>query len=1042
MISNRFTFLKSFFVIFVFLLGLTSIKAEIKEVKVQPKLLKGLKWRSIGPAHFGGRVADVVGVPGDPNIIYVGHSTAGLYKSTNGGTTFKSVFNEGNTLSIGAIAISPKNQEVLYVGTGEGDPRNSTSFGDGVYKSVDGGRTWKHLGLKDSERISDIIIHPRDPNILYVAAMGHEWGPNKQRGVFCSQDGGLTWKKILYVNPTTGASGLCFDPKNPNIIYAGMYDYLRKPWHFRSGGPGSGLYRSSDGGETWIELTDPSLKNGLPGSKLLGRIGISTSPNNPQVVYAIIESQEKGQLWRSDDRGQSWKMVNAESKINNRPFYYSDICVDPKNEYRIYALSGNLWVSVDGGRNFKLSGNYWARFGDNHALWIDPLRPSRVLLGNDGGFFISHDRGKTWNFINNMPFAQAYHVGVDMAEPYHVMGGFQDHEIWIGPNEKWNQVGVKGGDWRRLRYMADGMYALADPRDPNIIYYNGHFGDITRVDLRTGEERYIQPYPVGPTGTPASTEKYRFNWNSPICISPHDPDVIYYGGNVLFKTKDGGYSWEKISPDLTTDDPQKMKLSGGITLDNTRAEYHCTILTITESPCKKGVIWVGTDDGNIQLTTDGGETWTNVSDRIPGLPSSAWVASVKASYKDPGTAYVAVDQHRLDDFNPYAFMTTDYGRTWTNISSGLRGCVHIIKEDPKEPNLLYAGTELGIFVSFDRGKNWTDLRLGLPPLPVRDLVVHPRDNDLIMATHARGFYILDDATPLQKLAEVKEKKVALFKPMPPVRYTPASDTSTLGDDVFVANNQPYGAIIYYYLREGVKEKEPVKIEILNSEGKVIQSFKNPLKPGINRVVWNLRENIMKNSSQGKPTPWYDSQRDGPRVLPGNYTVRLSAWDEVQEKSFKVRLDPRIKITNQELKVYYQAVKKLVRMQYQVGEALYKISKVRDQGAKLKKCLSDSELNKELLLLMEELSKIKNKLQPPRESPDNLNLRGKISWLLRQVRYYTGPPTQPQQEWIERLDNQVQKVMDELSEVLEHNIPLFNKKLREKEFPYIRVENIP
>lgn len=488
----------SCFTIFGFICALTWLAADQKtsrapEQKVAPELLGGLVWRSIGPAVFGGRITDVAGVPGDPNILYVAHAAGGLFKSTNGGITFESIFNDGTTLSIGAIALAPNNPEVIYVGTGEGTARNSVSFGDGIYKSVDGGRTWKNLGLRDTERFSRIVVNPLNPEIVYAAAMGHEWAPNKERGVYRSNDGGITWKNILFTNETSGACDICFDSKNPNIIYAGMYDYLRQPWHFRSGGPGSGLYRTSDGGDTWQKLTDPSLRNGLPGRGLVGRIGLAVSLSNPKVVYAMIESEEEGELWRSEDRGFTWKMVSDDRNINYRPFYFSVIRVDPADENRVYALCRSLFISTDGGKNFAETGSYWKLFGDHHALWIDPANPLRVLNGSDGGFHISNDRGMTWDFVNILPLAQPYHVGVDMAEPYNVLGGFQDHEVWRGPNEKWNVSGVKGGDWTRFRGHGDGMWILADPRDPNIIYYDCENGDFTRFDLRTGRSATANP---------------------------------------------------------------------------------------------------------------------------------------------------------------------------------------------------------------------------------------------------------------------------------------------------------------------------------------------------------------------------------------------------------------------------------------------------------------------------------------------------------------------------------------------------------------------
>jgi photosystem II stability/assembly factor-like uncharacterized protein len=1005
--------------------GSTSV-VEPPELKIEAGLLAGLSWRSIGPAMFAGRVVDVAGIPAKPDILYVAAASSGLFKSINGGITFDSVFNDGNTLSLGAIAVDPANPDVVYLGTGEGAVRNSISFGDGIYKSVDGGATWRHLGLKDSERFSRIVIHPANSQIILAAAMGHAFGPNQERGIYRSTDGGATWRRVLYVNPTTGASDVAMDPQDPNIVYAGMYDYLRQPWHFRSGGPGSGLYRSTDGGVTWQKLTDPALKNGLPGARLIGRSGISIHLKDPRIVYALIEAQEDGVLWRSDDRGITWKIVNSERRINNRPFYYTQVRVDPVDPNRVYTLSGTFNVSTDGGRTFGQSGG--RMFGDHHALWIDPTNPKRLLCGTDGGFFISNDYGRNWDFVNNMPMAQAYHVGVDMADPYNVLGGFQDHEIWRGPNERWNQVGVREGDWRRLRYMADGMYTVPDPRDPNIIYYNGHFGDITRIDLRNGEERYIQPYPVGPSGGGANLELYRFNWNSPIHLSPSDPDVIYYGGNVLFKTTDGGSSWQIISPDLTTNDPEKQKLSGGpISPDNTRAEFHCTILSISESPRDRNVIWVGTDDGNVQLTRDGGKTWTNVVKNITGAPAFGWVSAINASPEDPGTAYVSIDQHRLDDFAPYAFVTTDYGKTWKRISSGLRGYVHIVMEDPKEPNLLYAGTELGIFASFDRGASWTDLRMGLPPLAVVDLKVHPRDNDLIIATHARGFYILDDATPLQQLARARSQRVALFKPMRATRYTPASDTSVLGNRVWVARNKPYGAIISYYLSE--RSSARVELAILDSAGRLVRTLTGTPNAGINRVVWDLRETSCQNLETRPGRGRSGATGEGVRALPGDYRVRLTAFGQTVEESFHVRLDPRVQASQEDVQAHYRETKRVEGMQCAITQALSRVQSLDGQLANLERAVSEAAIKAEATAVRKELRAIVVGLAGDPRDPNHLNLRGKLNWFTIQVGNYSGRPTDAQIEWISRFNDQLNKLLEQFSEVQRGSLARLNARLQ-------------
>ena len=998
-----------------------------RRIAVDVARLSGLSWREIGPAMFSGRVADVAGVPGNRNILYVGTASSGFFKSTNGGTTFDPVFETGGTLSIGAIAVHPGDPDVVYVGTGEGAVRNSISFGDGIYRTVDGGKTWVHLGLTDTERFSRIVIDPEDPEIVFAAAMGHAWGPNSQRGLFRSRDGGANWQRVLYANETTGASDVAVDPSDPDIVYAGMYDYQRRPWHFRSGGPGSGLFRSTDGGDTWTRLTDPVQHNGLPGAGLLGRVGVSVHAGDPNRVYALIESQEEGELWRSDDRGHNWRMVNADRRLNNRPFYYTQVRADPVDPDRVYTLAGQFSVSTDGGHTF--GGHGGSMFGDHHALWIDPTDPARLLSGTDGGFWISNDFGQNWDFLNNMPMAQAYHLGLDMAEPYNVLGGFQDHEIWRGPNENWNRVGVREGDWVRLRYMADGMYTVADPRDPNIIYYNGHFGDITRIDMRTREERYIQPYPPGPAGGGAELEEYRFSWNAPIHMSPSDPDVVYFGGNVVFRTRDGGETWDIVSPDLTRDDPEQQRLSGGpITPDNTRAEYHNTILAISESALDPDVIWVGTDDGNVQVTRDGGGSWTNVAANIEGAPPEAWVAAVQASRVEPGRAYVAIDQHRMDDFDSYVFVTEDFGITWRRISDGLRGYVHVVDEDLRSPNLLYAGTELGIFASFDRGGSWTDLRLGLPPVAVRDLEVHPRDNDLVIATHSRGFYILDDVTALQRLADAGASSrvlrgLELFDPMPAVRYTRASDVSTLGDRVWVAPNQPYGALLTYWVDAELAAGGSVRVDIADATGRTVRTLAGPAEDGINRVVWNLAERSSCESAEedGAPT---ERNRQGRgsggtwvRAVPGTYSVRLMLGDLTSERPLGVRMDPRVDASPADMQEWYRAANAIERAECTVQGALARLQPLDARLQELERTASDPSLRAEATSVRQALRPILLGFAGDVKDPGHVNLAGRLNWLTIQVGNYSGRPTAAQSEWIERYSRQVEEYQERFEAIL-------------------------
>jgi photosystem II stability/assembly factor-like uncharacterized protein len=1015
---------------------------------VTPEILNALKWRSIGPAVMGGRIDAVVGVPGNPNVIYVGHSSAGLYKSVNGGTTFTSIFDDEGTLSIGAVALSPGNPDVIYVGTGEGNPRNSASFGDGIYKSLDGGKSWKHLGLEKTERIARIVVNPQDPKIVLVAAMGHEWGPNQERGIYRSTDAGNTWKRVLFVNDTTGGSDVEFDPTNPNIVYAGMFDYLRRPWNLRSGGPGSGLYRSTDGGETWTSLTDPALKNELP-SGVLGRVGVGVSASNPAVVYAFVPSKE-GLLWRSSDGGESWKMVSKNPDINFRPFYFSQIRVDPADENRIYSLAGGLYLSIDGGKSFHpLQGG-----GDNHDMWIDPADPKRILLGSDMGFDISTDRGQTWDKLINLPFAQVYRVGFDMAEPYHVMAGLQDHEVWWGPNETWSRRGVMNDDWRRLVAWGDGQNAMADPRDPDIIYLNTHFGSIARLDRKPNSIRWITPSPVLEFGSGVGAFKYRFNWSAPLLISRHNPDVVYFGGNVLFRTKDGGDSWDIISPDLSGNDPEKMKSSGGpISEDNTNAEAYGTIFAISEDSRDPNVIWVGTDDGFVQVTRDGGKHWTNVTPNIQGLPSNSPVSSIDSAHNEPGRTYASFDRHTFDDFAPYVYVTSDFGKTWQRISDGLPSYVHVVREDPREANLLYAGTELGISASFDRGRTWADLRLGLPRLPVYDLQVHPRDNDLILGTHARGIYVLDDVTPLQQLAKAIPKTAELFAPMPVTRFAQAPGPSPLGKRIFMGPNQPYGALISYYLEgpeEGTKPK--VEVEVLDSQGKLLRRVKGTDQQGINRVVWDLREEVpgeeWKDHDEEDDAEeeersgyiMYSLELRGPQVLPGNYTVNLVVDGQKYSEPLTVRLDPQLKASAEGLSAQHDAVLRLVEMQKRAGTALSQVRSLSLQLDALGKRLKDNTVKGEATAFQKKLKDIEAELRN-----DQSGYRAPAC-LIEQIAYvrflidrFDGPPTVAQQNQINEDEKKLAEVLKRFGELSTHELANLNGRLRAAGFPYIAAE---
>jgi photosystem II stability/assembly factor-like uncharacterized protein len=883
--------------------------------------LASLRWRSIGPANPGGRITVVAGIPGKPEVFYVAGAAGGIIKTTNGGVTFTPIFDHEPVASIGDIEIAPSNENVVWVGTGEGDPRNSTSFGNGVYRSTNGGETWTHVGLDDSERIKRIVVHPTNPDTAYVCALGHAWGPNEERGVFRTTDGGQSWKKVLYKNPDTGCSDIAMDPSDPRTLYAGMYTFRRKPWRFDSGGGETALYKSTDGGETWQKLT-----NGLPKGDM-DRPGVAIAQSNPSVVYLISETKSEGTLFRSADKGASWTKVSDSTVITFRPFYYDDLRVDPANPDRVFALAGQLQVSEDGGKNFRNAGN--GLHGDHQAMWIDPKNPKRIIEGCDGGFQISYDGGVTWEVLNTFPFTQFYRVEFDNQDPYTLCGGLQDNGVWCGPSMVTSRDGIRKRDWVTVS-GGDGFSGVQNIAQPWIIYSTSQGGPIYATNLKTNTSRAIAPYPkdIGSTGSAIAPYKYRFNWNSPIVRSPNDPKVIYYGGNVLFRTTNDGLSWDVISPDLTTNDKSKQQSSGGsIVVDNTAAEFHCTIMAISESPVQKGVIWVGTDDGNIQVTRDNGAHWTNVVGNIKGLPANSWVPAIDASRFDAGTAYVAVDRHRDNDFAPHAYKTTDFGQTWTPIVGNLpaKGYVHVVREDPKVKGLLFLGTELGIFTSLNDGSSWIDLRNGLAAAPVPELRVHPRDGDLIIATHGRGIYILDDIAPIRQLAQAMKADAFLFDVRPAIRWQTWNRDNPLGNKEWTGENPPLGAILSFY----VKSAGPATLAITKSNGDVVRTITTAASAGVNRVVWDLRYD---NAPGGAPAGrggggggrgggrgggadagaqagaaaggggggGFGRGGGSPYALPGDYTVTLKAAGQTLTRPVKVAMDPRIEVSTTDL----------------------------------------------------------------------------------------------------------------------------------------------
>jgi len=998
--------------------------------------LERLEWRSIGPANMGGRVADVEGVPGDPNVVYVATGSGGLWKTTNSGYTWKSIFERQGTLSIGDVALQPGNPDVVWVGTGESNTRNSVSFGDGLYKSNDGGKTWKHMGLRDTQYISAIAISPQNPDVVYVAAVGHAFGPNEERGVFMTTDGGKTWAKTLYIDKEHGCSDLDIDPNNQNIVYAAMWSFERKPWTFRSGSDKGGIYKSIDAGRTWTKLT-----NGLP--KQIGRIGIRVAPSNSNVVYAIMEAKD-GILYRSDDRGENWRVVSKQANIVSRGFYYARVRVDPTNENHVFAVASTLFTSIDGGKTFRsITGRTHI---DYHALWIDPKNPKRIWVGQDGGYSVSMDSGETWDPMYNIPLGQFYQVFADNRQPfYNVMGGLQDNGSWTGPSRTREPAGIMNDDWRMISF-GDGFFVVNNPTDPDIYLSESQGGSIVRTDMRTREQQEVNPWGRSSGGGPPLGEKYRFNWNSPIVLSPHDANTVYFCGNVVFKSPDFGKSWEKISPDLTTNDPEKQKDAGGpIAFENSTAEYYETIIALAESPLQKGQIWAGTDDGNVQVTVDGGKNWSNVARNVPNLPANSPVSAVEPSRTNEKTAFVAFDRHMFDDFRPYIFKTTDGGRTFKNISGNLTApnYVHVIREDPKNPNLVYAGTELGLFGTYDGGNTWTNLGLkNLANVAVHDILVHPRENDLILATHGRSIIVFDDATPLQQLTNtVLNSDVTVFPIRRAIRFTSRFTRYGIGEKVFTAPNPSYGALVTYYLKDKPDEKTTFKIQVLGEGGKVIQELQKPAKEkGLNRVAWDLR---YSGAEQRRPpteeeTAFGGGPR-GPQVLPGTYTVRVTVGEKTYEQPVEVQLDPTLTISPDDLRVQRDFLNGIMQMQNAANTALRYLDSVKDQLKHTETTVKnlnkepDKDLLKALTDYQKQVDDVSLRLGRPSEQtlglPGGARVTDRLGGLFGSVDGFNGAPNSAQREYLKELEPEFRARMAEINKFIAEMIPQWNDKLR-------------
>jgi photosystem II stability/assembly factor-like uncharacterized protein len=1037
--------------------------------------LKNIKPRAIGPAGMSGRVTAIDVVNSEPDIIYAGTASGGLWKSESGGIDWAPIFDDQGAASIGAVAVQQSNPDVVWAGTGEGNPRNSLNGGYGLYKSLDAGKTWALVGLEKTRNIHKIIIDKDNPNTVYVGAIGSPWGAHPERGVFKTTDGGKTWSKSLFVNNKTGCADLVVDPFNPNKLIAAMWEHQRQPWTFNSGGSGSGMYITYNGGETWKKLTPD---DGLPKGDL-GRIGLGIARSNPKIIYALIEAK-KNALYRSEDGGASWKMINDKRDIGNRPFYYSDIYVDPSNENRVYSVFTYVNVSEDGGKSFKqLMPAYGTSVGvhpDHHAWWIHPEDPNYMIDGNDGGLNITRDRGKTWRFVENLPLAQFYHVSVDNEFPYNVYGGLQDNGSWGGPAYVLKDQGIRNSYWQELMF-GDGFDVVPDPKNSRYGYGMSQQGSVGRYDRVTGHVKGIRPTHPDPD------VKLRFNWNSAIAMDPTDQETLYFGSQFVHKSTDQGHTWEIISPDLTTDnkDKQKQHESGGITMDATGAENHCTILAIESSVFGKNMLWVGTDDGKIQLTHDGGQSWTNVGQNIKGMPDAAWVAQIRASKYNKGEAYVVVNNYRQFDFKPYLFRTRDYGQTWESMLDDKPetfGYTLAVVQDPVAQNLLFLGTEFGLYVSIDEGANWTKWTNGYPTVSTMDLVIHPREHDLVIGTFGRAIYIMDDIRPLRAMAlegtQVLDKTLHVFTPPDAFITQNQQPTGTRfgANAMFNGENRPRGAMITYVInrpkmekpappakkdrKKAKKEEAPVAaksekpevkfdsitLNVLNAENKVIRTVKRkaPKEDGVHRTYWYLDEKGAARPSRNKARKNAPEQ-GGLQVLPGTYTLKLHFGNKTATTTVNVAYDPRVEMPYDVLKTKYDLLKKLQEKGAVLAEASQRLieskeivedyqKRIKEQGKKEKYqelLNSHREIIKKIDGLHDDMFGKIDKRQgiTSNEFPSN------VSYLNLATRYVGSLITMPgatEETLMKNADTKLQPLIDKINEFYSNDWPAYRKSV--------------
>ena len=1068
--------LKTLSLCLAFILTLSAIPVRAQNSAPQPPkqadLLKALQYRSIGP-YRGGRSAAVTGVPSQPLVFYYGATGGGVWKTTDGGINWESVSDNSvfGTGSVGAIAVADSDPNTIYVGMGESPIRGNVSHGDGVYKSNDAGKTWKRVGLEDTRQIPRIRIHPKNPDLVYVAALGHVWGPSDQRGVFRSKDGGKTWDKILNRGNKAGAIDLILDPSNPNIIYAGFWEVYRKPWTLESGGPGGGIFKSTDGGDTWNELT---RNNGMP-KGMIGKIGIAVSPANPERIWAIVEAEDGG-VFRSDNGGTSWTRVNEERRLRQRAWYYTRIYADPKNADTVYVLNTGFYKSNDGGRTYT---GISVPHGDNHDLWIAPDDPNRMIESNDGGSNVSYNGGRSWT-EQDQPTAQFYRVALDNDFPYNIYGAQQDNStVRIASRTTEGSIGTS--DWYDVGGGESGWIAPS-PKDSQIVFAGSYGGLTTRYDHRTGQLRDINPYPNNPMGSGADVLKYRFQWNFPLLFSPHDPNKLYCAANVLFMSMDEGSSWQIISPDLTRNDKTKQGASGGpITKDNTSVEYYATIFTVMESPVQAGTIWTGSDDGLVHVSRDGGKNWANVTPPASMMPEWIQINSIEASPHDPATAYVAATMYKWDDNKPYLYKTSDYGKSWKKITNGIpdTAFTRVIREDPNKRGLLYAGTETGMYVSFDNGERWQSLQLNLPIVPITDLAIQKREKDLVVATQGRSFWILDDLPVLHQLmaagglSAVSETR--LFQPKESYRM-PGGGGFPIGPTATVGRNPANGVVVYYSLK--TKPTADVNLEFLDPAGKSIRKFTArvgrpaegaaqppappagegggfggggaappvPIEVGLNRFVWDTRH---PDAVRFPGMILWAGETRGPKLPPGTYQVKLSVEGKTYTENFEIKPDPRLTTTPADYGKQLELGLKIRDKLSETHNAIVQIRDVRKQVEDLLKRLAGhpnfkvindagTALNKNLTAIEESLYQTKNQSnQDPLNFPIRLN--NKLAALGGVVGSAEAAPTAQSYAVYDEVVTQINAELQRLARIMQTDVPAFNQLVRDQNIPAVVVK---